>query len=91
MVDKYDCGYTVSGMKTAISIPDPLFHAADELASRLGVSRSELFQRAVEKLVREYDDQGVTEALNDVYSTESAEVDPALALMQAASLQPEEW
>jgi metal-responsive CopG/Arc/MetJ family transcriptional regulator len=29
-------------MKTAVSIPDDLFHAADRLARRLKVSRSEV-------------------------------------------------
>ena len=34
-------------MKTAISLPDDLFDSADELAQQLGVSRSELYARAV--------------------------------------------
>ena len=58
-------------MKTAISIPDPLFRAADALSARLGISRSELFQRAVEQYLREFDDQAITDALNAVYRTES--------------------
>lgn len=78
-------------MKTAISLPDPLFHAADALASRLGVSRSELFQRAMERLLQDYDDQGVTEALNKVYSTEPSILEPGLVRMQAASLESDEW
>jgi metal-responsive CopG/Arc/MetJ family transcriptional regulator len=78
-------------MKTAISLPDPLFEAVSGLASRLGISRSELFQRAVERLLCEYDDRGVTEALNRVYAETSAAVDPALASMQARSLPNEDW
>ena len=34
-------------MKTAVTIPDPVFKAAEKLAKRLGVSRSELYARAV--------------------------------------------
>ena len=34
-------------MKTAISIPDPVFEAADQLAARIGMSRSELYATAV--------------------------------------------
>ena len=34
-------------MKTAISVPDPLFRQAEREAKRLGVSRSELFTRAL--------------------------------------------
>lgn len=78
-------------MKTAISLPDPLFLAADELAARLGVSRSELFRRAMEKLLRDHDDEGITEALNGVYARESSAVPPSLARMQAASLSDEAW
>ena len=37
-------------MKTAISLPDPLFKSADALARRLGVSRSELFANAMADL-----------------------------------------
>src|SRR5689334_16294 len=38
--DGYDSSYTQS-MKTAISIPDEVFGAAEELSRRLGMSRSE--------------------------------------------------
>ena len=73
-------------MKTAISIPDALFEAADALAARLGVSRSVLFQQAVEALLREHDDHRITDALNRVYATESPGLDPVLAALQSASL-----
>jgi metal-responsive CopG/Arc/MetJ family transcriptional regulator len=78
-------------MKTAISLPDSLFEAADDLAARLGVTRSELFRRALERLLSDYDDDLVTEALNRVYSQEAAALDPGLARMQAASLPKEDW
>lgn len=78
-------------MKTAISLPDPLFEAADELAARLGVTRSELFRRALERLLSDYDDDRITEALNRVYSQEAAALDPGLARMQAASLPRQDW
>jgi metal-responsive CopG/Arc/MetJ family transcriptional regulator len=38
-------------MKTAISIPDDIFKAADVAAKRLGISRSELFVRAVKEML----------------------------------------
>ena len=34
-------------MKTAVTIPDPVFDAAEKLAKQLGVSRSELYARAL--------------------------------------------
>jgi metal-responsive CopG/Arc/MetJ family transcriptional regulator len=38
-------------MKTAISIPDQVFKSAEVLASRLGISRSELYAKAIEAYV----------------------------------------
>jgi hypothetical protein len=80
-------------MKTAISIPDQLFRAVELAARRLGVSRSELFQRAVKEYLRSHRDGGVTKALNDVYGeagTESA-LDPFLERLELASLPEDEW
>jgi metal-responsive CopG/Arc/MetJ family transcriptional regulator len=37
-------------MKTSVSIPDPIFEAAERLADRLDVSRSQLYT----KILREY-------------------------------------
>jgi len=80
-------------MKTAISIPDPLFDDAERLAKRLGVSRSELFQRAVSQYLREHRENDVTRLLNKVYGpgAEKAQVDTLLDQMQTASIEPEEW
>lgn len=38
-------------MKTAISIPDDVFAQAERVAKRLGLSRSELFTKAVQAFV----------------------------------------
>ena len=78
-------------MKTAISLPDPLFKAADALSLRLGISRSELFQRAMEEYLREHDDELVTETLNRVYASETARLDPVLEALQVVSLPRDEW
>ena len=79
-------------MKTAISVPDPLFESADRLAERLGLSRSELYQRAIARFVAEYEAAGVTERLDRVYATHDDGVDPVLARLQEASLEADsEW
>lgn len=78
-------------MKTAISIPDPIFEAADNLAKQLGMSRSELFRRAVEEYMESRRQDNVREALDRVYSDESSELDERLAQMQFASLPKEDW
>lgn len=80
-------------MKTAISIPDPLFEAVEQLAQRLGISRSELYQRAVRDFLRVRRGESVTEALDEIYSAEDecASLDPVLAELQRASFEVEEW
>lgn len=80
-------------MKTAISIPDSLFTAAEQLARRLGISRSELFQRAMRSYLKDHKNKGITEALNVVYPSEDTDqgLDPVLELLQGASIAREEW
>jgi predicted transcriptional regulator len=80
-------------MKTAISIPDSLFQAADRFAKRLGISRSELFQRAVRTFLQDNKQDGVTEALDKIYETggEKSELDPIISNLQGASIAREDW
>ena len=78
-------------MKTAISIPDSVFHTVESLAKRMGMSRSELFCRAVEDYIEVHRHDRVREALDAVYAEESSDVDEALAEMQWASLSKEDW
>ncbi len=80
-------------MKTAISIPDDLFTMAEDAAQRLGVSRSELYRRALREFLAEHDVRAVTKALDAVYSDKPEEslLDPGLGRLQLASLPDEEW
>ena len=80
-------------MKTAVSLPDALFEAAERLARRLRVSRSQLFQRALSSYLRAHQDESVTEALNAVHSGHGngGRLDPVLDKLQAASIQSKEW
>lgn len=78
-------------MKTAISIPDSTFKAAEQIAKRLGMSRSRFFTTAVQAYIESQQNGGVTEALNRVYAEEPSRLDPMLARVQAASLAGESW
>jgi metal-responsive CopG/Arc/MetJ family transcriptional regulator len=78
-------------MKTAISIPDPVFRAADRIAKRKGISRSELYARAVAALVREDDDDVVTAELNKVYASSDSSLDASLAKLPSLILEREDW
>ena len=51
-------------MKIAISVPDALHERAEELASRLGLKRSQLYARAVEEFLVAHDEDAVTAALD---------------------------
>ena len=80
------------GMKTAVSLPDELFHAADRLARRLGISRSALYQRAIARFLEQQSDAEITAALDRVVAEEPARgLDPVAAALQLASLPREEW
>ena len=68
-----------------------MFHAAESLAHRLGMSRSQLFREALAAYIVSHDDEHIREALDDVYSTEPSGLDSALAQLQWASLSDEEW
>jgi metal-responsive CopG/Arc/MetJ family transcriptional regulator len=78
-------------MKTAISLPDDLFESADELAERLGVSRSELYARAVAEYLAKHKGEDVTARLNKVYADEPSGVDRPLRSAQARSVVSSEW
>ncbi len=79
-------------MKTAISLPDELFEAAERVARRLGLSRSELYQRALAKFLEGQNDAAIIAELNQVYSTEeNSRLDPVLYHLQRASLAREDW
>ena len=57
----------MSIVKTAISLPEPLFARADAFARKQKMSRSQLFARAVEEFLRRHESQALLEALNRVY------------------------
>ena len=78
-------------MRTAISIPDPLFKAADKLAHRLKLSRSGLYATAVERFLQNHEDAAVTAKLNEVLAAESSTLDPHLQSIQARSVRHESW
>lgn len=78
-------------MRTAISIPDAIYQAADEMAARLGLSRSQLYAKAVASFVERHRRPAVTEQLNAVHGQAESRLDPVLARMQFSSLPKEEW
>lgn len=78
-------------MKVAISLPDPIFSAAELLAHKLHVSRSQLYARALEEYLDKRHDPAVLDRLNAVYSTERSNIDPSFLSAQLAAIDHETW
>ena len=55
-------------MKTTISLPDPLHARAEKLSKRLGISRSELYARALDAYLRQLEERAATETYDRVYA-----------------------
>lgn len=51
-------------MKTAISLPDETFERAERVASELGMTRSELYSRALSRYLDELDRSSLTARIN---------------------------
>ena len=78
-------------MKTAISIPDELFRKADELARRLGKSRSQVYQEALAEYLLRRDPDAVTRAMDEALEGIDPKVDERLAEAGRRVLERSEW
>ncbi|AAN50043.1 ribbon-helix-helix domain-containing protein [Leptospira interrogans] len=74
-------------MKTAISIPDELFRAAEKIAKKLGIPRSQLFAKALEEFIQSHSKESVTEKLNKIYSNKSKETRNNITDLSVESLR----
>jgi metal-responsive CopG/Arc/MetJ family transcriptional regulator len=78
-------------MKVAVSIPDPLFKNADQLARKLKKPRSQLYAEALASYVGSHDPKAITENLNQVYRHIASAVDPVFEKAQLETLDDETW
>ena len=87
-------------MEIETSIPDEVFWKVESLAKRLGITKGDLFCRALSDYIQVCEaavqdsrpaDDWVQETLDAVYSREDSGVDDVLAKMQWASLPREVW
>lgn len=71
-------------MKTAVSVPDRVFRSAERLASRLRVSRSELYSKALAEFIEKHKSDLTTTRLNEVYAAnrETSTLEPEIASLQ---------
>lgn len=78
-------------MKTAVSIPDELFRRADELANRLGKSRSEVYREALADYVARRESGAVTQAYDALADELAAEHRQFAAHAARRTLERSEW
>ena len=78
-------------MKTAVSIPEPVFRSAEQLARRLKMSRSRLYATALAEFVARHRRSQLTKRLNEVYSDVDEGLDAGTQALQLRSLPDEEW
>jgi metal-responsive CopG/Arc/MetJ family transcriptional regulator len=78
-------------MKFAISVPDNIFKAGERMARDKGISRSELYAKALSAYLGEHGAEAITARLNAVYPAHDSRLDPALARAQLGVLADEAW
>jgi metal-responsive CopG/Arc/MetJ family transcriptional regulator len=59
-------------MKTAISLPDPLFQRGEEFAAQQALNRSELYARALEEFLQRHAADSITAQLDALYADEES-------------------
>jgi len=78
-------------MKTAISLPDDLFDSAEALATRLGVSRSQLYADALRTYLAWRQDEAIRAALDAAHGDAPEPLEEGLKRAQAKTLEASEW
>jgi hypothetical protein len=78
-------------MKTAVYLPDAIFHAAERLRERHRIPRSRFYAMAIKRMIDEIERQDVTAKLNEVYQNEASSLDAGLQRAQSAILNDEKW
>lgn len=79
------------GMKTAVSIPDDVFLAAERHARRARKSRSQLYSEAISEYLARHAPDEVTEAMNRVIDELEGEVDSFTKAAARRVLEQSEW
>lgn len=78
-------------MKTAVSIPDDLFRRADQLAQRLGKSRSQVYREALAEYLWRREPRSVTGAIDELVDELGPSADAWLAEAGRRALERSEW
>lgn len=78
-------------MKVAISIPDPLFEAAEKLATMRSIPRSKLYAEALSDYVSIRNDDEITMQLDQVYGGSPSKLEAGFSTAQLEAIGNESW
>ncbi len=78
-------------MKIAISLPDPIFEAAEHLAEEMRIPRSQLYAEALSSYLSTHGGAAITAKLNEVHGATPVPVEPAFTSAQLRTLNHEAW
>jgi len=78
-------------MKTAISVPDPIFEEAERVARRMKRSRSELYSSALADYLARHAPDQVTEAMDRALAALGKDADGFVATASRRTLKRSEW
>ena len=84
-------GWYNSGMKTAVSIPDPVFRAGERLARHLKIPRSRLYAVALADYLERHADAGITRQLNASLAAHPMPPDPFMQRAAQRALARNAW
>ncbi len=78
-------------MKTEISVPNPIYEAAERLAEELGMSLSEFYVAAVAAYLATYQNGDITKRLDEVYTREDSKLEPDSVAIEVVSIDKGKW
>jgi hypothetical protein len=82
----YNAWYT-RAMKTAVSLPNEVFEAAERFAKERGLTRSAVYAQALESFLETNQIDPLTEAINRVADRVDTRLDSGLKRLQGATLE----
>jgi metal-responsive CopG/Arc/MetJ family transcriptional regulator len=78
-------------MKVTVSISDSLFEEAEELAKRLGATRSAFYCEALESFIRNLREDELTKCINEICANVDTSLPEDLERITTLTLERVEW
>jgi metal-responsive CopG/Arc/MetJ family transcriptional regulator len=81
-------------METAVSLPEQLFIRAEEYAKKHGLSRNELYVKAVSEYIRKKDkqeDKDIVQTINKICDNLDTSLNPQMRAAAIRTLSSSKW